>query len=270
MALCLDVSGPAEAPVLLLAHGAACSLDAWPDELVGLLARERRVIRFDWRDTGRSATWPVGEPGYGLPDLAGDLIGILDAEGVAQAHLVGLSMGGSAAQLAALGSPERVLTLTLLSCTPGAPGREARDLPVPDAFTPAPPEPDWSEPSDVVEYLVESERAYQRGGFEADVQRVVAERTVARATDVRTAANHFVMDSGSGWRDRLGEISAPTLVVHGADDPAFPLPHARALAAEIPGASLHVVPDAGHGAPPRRAWRVLVDRVLAHTAGHRR
>ncbi len=267
VSLCLDASGPPDAPVLLLAHGAACSLDAWPDDLVDLLARDRRVIRFDWRDTGRSTTWPVGAPGYGLPDLADDLIGVLDAEDVAAAHLVGLSMGGSAAQLAALQHADRVLTLTLMSCTPGAPGLEADDLPGPDqgAFASAPPEPDWSDPSATVAYLVESERPYQRGGFEADVQRAVAERMVARASDLRARTNHYVMEAGPGWRGRLGGIVAPTLVVHGADDPVFPLPHAGALAAEIPGASLLVLPDAGHGVPPRRAWPVVVDQVLEHT-----
>ena len=269
VSLCLDVSGPTDAPVLLLAHGSACSLDAWPDELVDLLARRRRVIRFDWRDTGRSATWPVGMPGYGLRDLAEDVVGVLDVEDVAQAHLVGLSMGGSAAQLVALSHPDRVLTLTLMSCTPGAPGMEAGDLPGPDqdVFAAAPPEPDWDEPSSVVEYLVECERPYQRGGFDPDVERAVAWRTVERAASLRARTNHFVMDAGVGWRDRLGQIGVPTLVVHGAEDPAFPVPHARALAAEIPGASLVVLPDAGHGVPPRRAWSMVVDRLLTHTSG---
>ncbi|VTR78330.1 alpha/beta fold hydrolase [Cellulomonas hominis] len=265
--VCADVTGPPGAPVLLLAHGAACSLDAWPDGLVERLARDRRVIRFDWRDTGRSTTWPLGHPGYGLPDLVGDVVGLLDAEGVAGAHLVGLSMGGSVAQLLALDHPGRVLSLTLLSCTPGAPGQEADDLPGPaaDAFAAGPPEPDWSDPAAVVAYLVEEERAYQRGGFEADVQQDVTQRTVARATDLRARTNHYVMAPGPVWRHRLGGIAAPALVVHGDDDPFFPLPHGRALAAEIPRADLLVVPDAGHGVPPRRAWPVLVDRLLAHT-----
>lgn len=266
--LCVDAAGPPDAPVLLLAHGGACSLDAWPDDLVSWLARDRRVIRFDWRDTGRSTTWPPGEPGYGLPDLAGDLVGVLDAEGVASAHLVGLSMGGAAAQLVALDHPDRVRTLTLVSATPGVPGREADDLPSsdPDLFAASPPEPDWSDDAAVIAYLVEEERPFQRGGFDADVERVIAERTVARATDIRSRTNHGVMDGGPSWRARLGEIRVPTLVVHGADDPMFPLAHGRALADEIPGAELLVVPGAGHGVPPRRAWPVLVEGLLRHTA----
>ena len=268
VALCVDVTGPPDAPVLLLAHGGACSLDAWPDELVERLAHERRVIRFDWRDTGRSATWPPGEPGYGLPDLADDLVGVLDVDGVPAAHLVGLSMGGAAAQRVTLDHPERVRTLTLMSATPGVPGREADDLPsyAPDLFAASPPEPDWTDADAVVAYLVEEERPFQRGGFDADVERAIAERTVARATDIRSRTNHGVMDGGPSWRGRLGEIRVPTLVVHGADDPMFPLPHARALADEIPGADLLVVPDAGHGVPPRRAWPVLVERQLRHTS----
>src|SRR6185312_6991511 len=72
-------------------------------------------IRYDHRDTGRSTSFPAGAPPYSGPDLAGDALGLLDALGERQAHLVGLSMGGGLAQWIALVEPARVLTLTLMS-----------------------------------------------------------------------------------------------------------------------------------------------------------
>ncbi|WP_243886051.1 alpha/beta fold hydrolase [Cellulomonas fengjieae] len=63
--LCVDVRGTGDA--LVLVHGAGCGLVAWPEELVERLAAHHRVLRYDARDQGRSTTWPVGQPGYGMP-----------------------------------------------------------------------------------------------------------------------------------------------------------------------------------------------------------
>jgi pimeloyl-ACP methyl ester carboxylesterase len=74
-----------------------------------------------------------------------------------------------------------------------------------------------------------------------------------------------VLEVGAEWRERLGEIRAPTLVIHGAEDPLFPLEHGRALANEIPGARLLALEQTGHELP-RRAWDVVVPAILEHTA----
>ncbi len=84
--------------------------------------------------------------------------------------------------------------------------------------------------------------------------------------------NHWQVVGGGdddGPTRRMSDVRAPTLVVHGRDDPMFPLPHGEALAREIPGAVLLVVDDMGHSAPPRRAWDVVVPAILAHTAPRR-
>ena len=79
---------------------AAASLLAWDEELCRRLASGGRfVIRYDHRDQGRSTSYPPGQPGYGLADLATDALGLLDALGVARAHLVGRSLGGAIARL---------------------------------------------------------------------------------------------------------------------------------------------------------------------------
>ena len=114
--LCVETFGaPADQPVVLIAGSGAC-MYSWPDEFCALLAgRGRFVVRYDHRDTGRSTAYPVGTVGYGLRDLAGDVFRLLDAHGLARAHLVGASMGGMVAQVAALREPARVASLTLLS-----------------------------------------------------------------------------------------------------------------------------------------------------------
>jgi pimeloyl-ACP methyl ester carboxylesterase len=87
----------------------------WPDGLCLSLAEGGRyVIRYDNRDTGRSPTYPPGQPGYSLDDLADDAIGVLDAYGTNRAHVAGMSLGGMLAQMLALSHPERVSSLTLM------------------------------------------------------------------------------------------------------------------------------------------------------------
>ena len=89
---------------------------------------------------------------------------------------------------------------------------------------------------------------------------------VARTTDVRCAMTNIAFaDHGPRWRERLGEITAPTLVLHGEDDPFFPIGNGEALAAEIPHARLVRLGSVGHRLPAH-AVPAIADEVLAHTA----
>src|SRR5262249_39213870 len=141
--------------------------------------------------------------------------GVLDQHGVERAHVLGLSFGGGVAQLLALEHPERVETLTLVSTTPGGPGHSTPDLPGPTVDLPAPPEPDWSDRAAVVEYIVEAERPYS-ADFDEAAMRALAERVFDHDL---TSLKGGDFDLSEPWRDRLGEIAAPTLVIHGAEDP---------------------------------------------------
>lgn len=266
--LCVDVQGTGVP--LVLVHGAGCGLVAWPDGLVGLLARRHRVLRFDARDQGRSTTWPVGEPGYSMSDSVADVLALMDDEGFDRAHVLGVSGGGVVGQRLALDAADRVAALTLVSSTPGSGGLPGMSDELRAFVDGGAREPDWADRASVVAYLTELERPFQLGGFDESVQRQIAERTADRSRDLRAATtNPFLVDPGPTLRHRLGAISAPTLVVHGADDPLFPLAHGEALAREIPRAELLVVPDAGHGVPPERAWPELVSRVEALTEAGR-
>lgn len=105
------------------------------------------------------------------------------------------------------------------------------------------------------------------GGMVA--QRVAIEQPerVSTLTLIATTAGGDRPDDwfGAPWRPHLGEITAPTLVIHGADDDMFALPHAHTLAREIDGAALLVLPETGHEYPPRRHWDTVIDAIVAHT-----
>lgn len=109
-----EARGPADAPALLLIMGAQASGLGWPEELVDALAARHRVIRYDHRDAGRS-TWSYDAHPYRINDLAEDALAVLDAYGVARAHVVGMSLGGMLAQLLLADHPERILSATLFS-----------------------------------------------------------------------------------------------------------------------------------------------------------
>jgi pimeloyl-ACP methyl ester carboxylesterase len=263
--LCVETFGdPADAAILLV-HGAGNCMLLWADELCRRLAAGRRfVIRYDLRDAGRSVSYPPGKPGYALPDLVEDAAGLVDALDVRRAHVVGMSLGGAIAQRLALNHPERVLGLTLASCTPGIPGHESPDLPGPveSVFANEPTTPDWTDRAAVIDFLVEAERPCAARFDEAAMRETMA-RVVDHTDNIEASVtNIFMIESGEPWRARLGEITAPTLVAHGVADPVFPYAHAVALADEIPDAELLPLEQTGHEYFPPHTWDVVVPAIL--------
>lgn len=108
-----ELSGPADKPVLMLANSIGTGFHIW-DELTAELTDRFRVLRYDMRGHGLSEAVPVeGEAGYSMDDLAGDAVALLDALGIAKAHLCGLSIGGMMAQRFAVRTPERLDRLVL-------------------------------------------------------------------------------------------------------------------------------------------------------------
>lgn len=104
--LCTEAFGDPTDPAILLVMGLGGSMLWWSDEFCRRLADAGRfVIRYDHRDTGRSASYEPGRPGYTGADLEADAVGVLDGYGVPAAHVVGVSAGGGLAQLLARTSP---------------------------------------------------------------------------------------------------------------------------------------------------------------------
>lgn len=256
-------------PAVLLIAGANSSMDGWSPEFCRRLAAGPRfVIRYDHRDTGGSTTGEAGKPAYRGADLVTDPLAILDAYDIGAAHLVGISMGGAIAQVLALDHPDRVASLTLIATTSGS----GEDLPPMTAelreYFGALAPPDWSDRAAVVEYIVDVQRALAAGPMDEAAVRASAVATVDRSTNVEASlTNHDVVEQGASWRSRLGTLRVPTLVIHGDRDPLFPPGHGRALANEIPGATLLTLPDMGHETPPEPTWDVVVPAILALTSG---
>jgi len=270
--LCVETFGDPADPAILLIHGAAASLLAWEEEFCERLAAGSRfVIRYDHRDTGRSVSYEPGTPPYTFRDLSEDAVGLLDAFDLGNAHLLGRSMGGGITMLAALDYPDRVASLTLVGTSPGG-----SDLPPMSeeflAYVGGARAPDWSDREAVIDHVIGLLRVFSGGSghFDEAAMRDLVGRDVDRTVNVASSlTNHFAMDVGEPFRDRLGEISIPTLVVHGAKDPVFPLGHALVLEQEIPRTRLLTLEQTGHELP-RAVWDVVVPAILRHTSGGQR
>jgi pimeloyl-ACP methyl ester carboxylesterase len=245
-------------PAVVFLHGAGNSMMAFDAELCeALAARGRLVVRLDARDVGRSARSGPSGPDYTLHDLASDVVALLDALDVPAATLAGVSQGGMVAQIVAVEHPRRVSALVLISTTTfddGLPG------PVEGLFADTPPQPDLSDRAAAVRWLVALERPYGASRFDEELVTRMAERSVDHARDLAAQLSHpFEVGQGRPVRDRLHEIRVPTVVVHGTEDPMFPLAHGQALAAAIPGARLMALEGFGHAHVPRADWPALLD-----------
>jgi pimeloyl-ACP methyl ester carboxylesterase len=267
--LCTESFGGPGDPAVLLVMGVGASMLWWEEGFCRLLAAGGRfVIRYDHRDTGRSITYERGDPEYTGADLVADAEGVLDAYGIAAAHVVGVSAGGAFAQLLAIGFPDRVRSLTLVSTSPATAGE--RRLPSPterfNAFV-ASAEADWSERRSVIEHLVGHQRMLTGGArpFDEAIWRQLVRRDVERARDIAASQNHNIIPEGDVPFEPISSIASPTLVIHGTADPMFPLEHGQALAKEIPGAKLLTIEGAGHGVD-RADWETIAQAILEHTA----
>lgn len=248
-------------PAVLMIMGQAAQGVSCPDALVGrLVERGVQVIRFDHRDTGRSSVVDFDVHPYTIGDMARDCLAVLDGHGLSAAHVAGTSLGGVIAQWLAVHAPERVRSLTVMSSTPmghdpsRARARAQSGRPADPADLPPPMPAFLAHLAAGLPSRVESDMALFRvfngpvRPFDEPAARAMLELSLSRATDPAAAANH---DRAADMDDPdlhgpLSSITAPTSIVHGDQDPVFPLAHGEALVAAIPGAVLHVVPGMGH------------------------
>ena len=274
--------GPGDGPALILIRGLGTQLVHWPGELVqGFAARGYRTVIFDNRDVGLSQRFPapgvpdsraailkavarghVPAPAYGLDDMAGDVIGLMDALGIRRAHVFGISMGGMIAQIMALRHRDRLNSAIIVMSAAGLrdPGLLERLLVEDlereayiDAWVAA--HGDFGSPGFPMpepDIRAEAGRAFDRGAEAAGVNRQ-ALATMA-APDLR---------------DELSRLDLPCLVIHGLDDTLIPPESGREIAGLIPGAELELVPGMGHIITPGAAEPVigLVDGFIRRVGG---
>ena len=282
--ICYEIFGDPKAQPMLLIMGLGAQMVLWDDDFCEqLAARSFRVIRFDNRDIGQSSKLtggtrlsplellklrflkiPVAAP-YKLTDMARDTTGLMDVLGIRSAHLVGASMGGMIAQEIAISDAERVRSLTSIMSTTGnpkvpPPTREAA------ALLMAPP------PATKEEYLVRFAQTWKLlrvGSFPEDEARdhARAERIYARGLNPAGVGRQLRAILASGNRkERLRQVKAPTLVIHGTVDPLVRPEGGKDTAASIPGAKLLMIEGMGH-AIPVPMWPRIIDAIATHAKG---
>ncbi|MFM8941174.1 MAG: alpha/beta fold hydrolase [Phenylobacterium sp.] len=284
-----DVHGPEGGEPIVLVMGLGAQMIRWSMDMVGDLAgRGYRVVRFDNRDVGLSHRFDdvpppsIGEVAkavregrrpevpYFLSDMAADAAGVIDGLGFGSAHVVGASMGGMIAQMLAAEHPHRVRSMTSIMSSTGNPG-----------LPPARPEavaflvnrgPD---PHTDLEAFLDHGLASARvmagpaGVLDEAAERAGIEQSFRRAYYPVGFLRQYAAILGSGdRRESLRRITAPTVVIHGADDPLVPVEGGYDTAACVPGAEMHVLEAMGHNIPAPLIPKVcdLIERAVRRAA----
>ncbi|WP_163512964.1 3-oxoadipate enol-lactonase [Fodinicola acaciae] len=250
------VDGPADAPVLVLSNSIGTTVNLWQRQIPEL-ARQFRVVRWDLPGHDGSPA-PAGP--YTVDDLGRQLLATMDDLGVERAHLAGVSIGGMLSMWVASHAPERVDRLAVICSS---------------AYLP--PARGWRDRAATVRaggtgQLVEA--AIGRW-FTPAMDREVVRRTGAELTNVDSEGYAGCCEAIAAMdlREAITRITAPTLVIGGADDPATPPAHAEEIASRIAGANLVVIDKASHLAvleQPERVTRLLVEHLTAPPNLHAR
>ncbi len=284
ISLFYEEHGNPEHEALLLVMGLGAQMILWPDEFVeALVSKGYRVIRFDNRDIGLSEKmegarapklpwqvirkkigWPASVP-YTLSDMADDAAGLLDALDIRQAHVVGASMGGMIAQLMAVNHSDKLLSMTSIMSTTGNPKLPQADKQAMEVLVA--PLPSMEEEA-LVAHGINVSNSIGSPGYRPpqERQRERVLRSVRRSVYPPGLPRQLaaIIDDGDR-RERLSQITTPTLVLHGEDDPLVKLAAGQDTAEHIPGAKLVTIPGWGHDLPLE-----LIDRLADEIALHSR
>jgi pimeloyl-ACP methyl ester carboxylesterase len=277
-----DTFGDPADPALLLVMGFTAQMTAWDPEFCRMLADKAfHVIRFDNRDCGLS-TKTEGDPPnvmaimmavmsgqpvadevpYTLSDMALDALSVLDDLGIDRSHVVGASMGGMIAQQLAIEHPDRVLSLTSIMSTTGAPDVGQGTQEAMGALLTPPPEGRDA----VIDRGVELGRVICGPLYDEDLARERFAAAYDRSFHPEGAPFQLAAIAKTGDRTAgLQQLAVPTLVIHGKVDPLVQLSGGEATAAAIPGAELLVLDEMGHDLP-RQLWPQVVDAIAGVAA----
>jgi 3-oxoadipate enol-lactonase len=247
-----EVTGPADAPPLVLSNSLGADLRMW-DPQAEALAERFRLVRYDTRGHGGS---PVPDGPYSIDHVGQDALALLDHLEIERAHWAGLSLGGMTGMWLAINAPERLDRLVLL-CTSAQLG---------------PPET-WRERAETVRAQGTEAVA------DAGIGRWLTERFRAEHPDTAAWLREMIAatpDSGYAaccaviehmdLTPGLAGISAPTLIIAGAQDPTTPPEHGERIAAAVPDARLEVLDPAAHLAnveQPEAVTRLILDHLEA-------
>ena len=269
-------------PVVLLIMGLGMQLVAWPQALVqALIDAGYRVVLHDNRDVGLSHRFDaLGKPNlvwqgikyklgltprapYSLSDMAADSVGVLDALGIADAHVVGASMGGMIAQRVALMIPARTLSLTSIMSTSGARGLPP---PRPEVLRALLKRPSDHRPASLVAHYVKLFKVIGSPGFvtpESELTERILRGVERGFYPVGTMRQMLAIMADVTRAAQLNQLRVPALVVHGKADPLVPYPCGEDTARRIAGAQLFGIEGMGHDLPPG-VVTLMLSPLLAH------
>ena len=263
-------------PALLLVMGLGAQLITWPEGFAdGLRQRGFFVIRFDNRDSGLSTKFEglpdimtlfagtdLSSTPYRIEDMADDAAALLGALGIAQAHVVGVSMGGMITQALVINHPDLFLSASSIMSTTGD---RAVGAPTGEAMT-ALLRPAATSREEAIQAGVEGSLVIGSPGYPTD-EGILRERAAA-AYDRSYCPAGTVRQLGAilGSPDRtegLHGVGIPFLVVHGEADPLVTLSGGEATAAAVSGSKLLTIPGMGHDLP-QALWDTVTDAIVAN------
>jgi pimeloyl-ACP methyl ester carboxylesterase len=278
-----ETFGGSSGQPLLLIVGLGGQMIQWDDDLCQVLAeRGYYVIRFDNRDVGRSGKFETGgvpniseiigkilkgeevQPPYTLEDMADDAVGLLDALGLQRAHICGMSMGGMIAQTIAIRHPSRVLSLISIYSMTGNRGLPQPRPEILGILIAVPP----NSREAYTEHMIKVFKAIAGPRFgvdEAWTRKIMAESFDRSYYPQGVARQLAAVLTQRDRRPSLASLKAPTLVIHGIDDPLVPMEAGKDTAKSIPGAQLMLIEGMGHDLPHGGAWPQIIDAIGEYT-----
>ena len=251
-----------EGEPLLMVMGMSGHSLHWGEPFLTALERDFELILYDHRGVGRSA---ANEEPFTIAHLADDALALLDALEIERAHVLGISMGGMVAQELALRAPDRVLTLTLGATYSGGEGSQFTD----DAVVQQLAMVILSGDADAIVrtgwgFNVSPGFAAGDGNFEAFAEVASQHRMALPMTLLQVQAI-----IGHDTSQRLAQITAPTLVVHGTADQMLVAANGEIVAGLVPGARLELLDGVGHlffWEQPERAAQLVAEHAAATRA----
>lgn len=263
--ICYDVIGDLADPPLLLVAGLGNQLVSWHEEFCrSFVDRGFCVIRFDNRDCGLSTLFADGDE-YSLSDMAADAVAVLDALGVARAHVFGQSMGGMIAQVLAIEHPDRVATLSVISTNTGNLdyGRPTDEALVAVSRPPA------TDVETTIEHDIANRRIWASPAwFDEEAAREQFRAAYARSFTPGGALRQFVAIALAPDREpALAGLAVPTLVMHGTLDPLIAIDGGERLASIVPDAAFLPIDGLAHDLPVQ-VWQQVISAVTAHVSAH--
>lgn len=238
-----ELSGPADAPAIVFSNALGAALGIW-DDVVDALGSDFRILRYDTRGHGGSAT---ARRAVTIDDLAADFGALMEFAHIEAAHVVGVSLGGMTALALASRQPERVKSLTVVA-----------------SLAHVPPSDMWAQRA----------AAVRAGGPEAVVDQAMGRWFTegfrkSHATKIGDIRAGFLAADSEGYalctealmkvdlRDRLGGLKVPTRIVAGSEDSVTPPALAEAMQKAIAGSTLTVVPGVAHMIPVEKPDAVV-------------